>query len=113
MEETIFQTLTKYEKQFRQIKESDYCRLPGTPSLRELDECYRVIFGKGSKLMNGCSNCIYNSLRELSKAYWKEVESRTELEKKESESKTVKRQRKKKVTPKEELVNTEEIETKL
>ena len=74
MDKETFEILKKYNKQFQQIRESDFCRLPGSPSLKELDECYRNIFGKGSRLLYGCSSCVYASLTELSREYWKQVE---------------------------------------
>lgn len=80
MEKEIFEILKKYDKQFNQIKDSNFCRLMGTPSLKELDDCYRKIFGKASRLLNGCNGCIMNSLRELSNEYFKQVELETEPE---------------------------------
>lgn len=78
MDDKVFETLQKYDKQFRQIKDSNYCRLPGSPSLKILDECYKQIFGRNSKLLNGCSSCIYGCLKELSVVYFNEVDNRTE-----------------------------------
>lgn len=78
MENEIFEVLKKYDKQFNQIKDSNFCRLMGTPSLKELDECYRKIFGKASKLLNGCNACIMGSLKELSREYFKQVDLQTE-----------------------------------
>ena len=78
MEDRIFEILNEYDKQFKQIRESDFCRLPSSTSLKKLDECYRTIFGKGSRLLNGCSSCIYACLKELSVAYFNEVDRRTE-----------------------------------
>lgn len=91
MKNETFEILKEYELQFKQIKESNFCRLPGTPTLKILDECYREIFGKVSKLLNGCSSCIFSSLRDLSREYWKEVDRRTELENVTSEESTKKK----------------------
>lgn len=103
MDKETFEILKKYNKQFQQIRESDFCRLPGSPSLKELDECYRNIFGKGSRLLYGCSSCVYASLTELSREYWKEVEVQLETENKTEviEKKKVGRPRKNKATDKE------------
>lgn len=99
MEKEVFEILKKYDKQFTQIKESNFCRLMGTPSLKELDDCYRKIFGKASKLLNGCNACIMGSLKELSREYFKQVEIETEPETvTDSESIKKKRGRPKKAT---------------
>lgn len=101
MDKETFEILKKYNKQFQQIRESDFCRLPGSPSLKELDECYRNIFGKGSRLLYGCSSCVYASLTELSREYWKQVELETENKTEVIEKKKVGRPRKNKATDKE------------
>ena len=72
--------LEKYDKQFRQIRDSNFCRLPGSTALKELDEVYRNVFGHSSRLLNGCSGCIYASLKELAKHYFDIVQVRTEPE---------------------------------
>lgn len=78
MDNDTFKIMQKYDKQFREITDSNFCRLPGSPSLNELDGCYRNIFNKKSKLLNGCSNCIYACLKELARVYMNEVQTRTE-----------------------------------
>ena len=81
MDKETFEILQQYDAQMRSLKETNFCRLPGSPTLKVLDECYRKIFNKGSKLLNGCSNCIYHSLKELSNAYYEyldKVEAETE-----------------------------------
>lgn len=81
MDKEIFDILKEYDVQFTSLKNSNFCRLPGSPTLKILDECYRKIFGRASKLLNGCGSCIMQSLRELSVEYFKEldrVQSETE-----------------------------------
>lgn len=96
MDNEVFDKLKKYDVQFKSMRDSSFCRLPGTPSLTELDECYRKIFNRPSRLLNACSSCIYSCLKELSVVYFIELQVRNETEPKDvttsvsTEKKTVK-----------------------
>lgn len=78
MTQEIFEILQKYDKQFRTIRDSQFCRIPSRTALEELNDCYRTIFGHSSKLLNGCSSCIFEGLRHLSQEYFKEVQRQSE-----------------------------------
>lgn len=78
MTEEIFEILKKYDSQFNQIKSCNFCRIPGRNALQELNDVYMKLFNTSSKLLNGCSACIYEGLRKLSTEYFNEVSNRTE-----------------------------------
>lgn len=78
MTQEIFEILKKYDSQFNQIKSCNFCRIPGRNALQELNDVYMKLFNTSSKLLNGCSNCIYEGLRRLSIEYFNAVEVQSE-----------------------------------
>jgi hypothetical protein len=78
MTDELFEILKQYDFQFRTIRDSNFCRIPGRRALEELNDAYNQLFNSQSKLLNGCSNCIMDGLRRLSEKYFEEVQKRTE-----------------------------------
>ena len=78
MDKETFEILQKYDKQFNNIKDSNYCRIPGRTALQELNDVYMKLFQSQSRLLNGCSACVFDGLRRLSVEYFNEISRQSE-----------------------------------
>lgn len=65
MTDKDYEILMKYEEQLMSAYNSNFTRMMGSTSRKELDGVYRSITGRGSRLIYGCSSCIINELKVL------------------------------------------------
>lgn len=74
-----FQTLSKYEEQFRTAVKSRWARFPGTSALHEIHAIRVKATGHASHLNTSCSSCILRLLTETGNLYFAEKAEREEL----------------------------------
>ena len=65
-----FQTLSKYEEQFRTAVRSRWARFPGTFAMHEIHNIKTQITGHASRLNTSCSTCVLRLLTEMGNIYF-------------------------------------------
>lgn len=58
-----------------------YFRVVNRKMLQDYAAIYKRVFGRDSKILNGCSRCILNNIKELAKVYFEdkaEIENKAE-----------------------------------
>ena len=81
MENTLFETLTKYADELNRAVYCGYARNMTTNNRMELAAVYKALFNQEpNDLLNGCSACLFNALKRLGNAYFQEREKREKME---------------------------------
>lgn len=65
-----FQTLSKYETQFRTAVVSKWARIPNNAALHEIHNTLCEISGKRTTINTSCSSCILRLLTEMGNIYF-------------------------------------------
>ena len=71
-----FQTLSKYESQFRTAVKSRWARFPGTAALHQIHKIQREVTGRATSLNTSCSTCVLRLLTEMGNIYFAEKAER-------------------------------------
>lgn len=81
MENTLYDTLSKYNDELNRAVYCGYARNMTTNNRRELAAVYKALFNQEpNDLLNGCSACLFNALKRLGNAYFQEKEKREKME---------------------------------
>lgn len=65
-----FQTLSKYEDQFRTAVKSRWARFPGTSAMHVIHNIKTQVTGHASRLNTSCSTCVLRLLTEMGNIYF-------------------------------------------
>lgn len=65
-----FQTLSKYEDQFRTAVKSRWARFPGTSAMHVIHNIKTQVTGHASRLNTSCSSCVLRLLTEMGNIYF-------------------------------------------
>lgn len=65
-----FQTLSKYEDQFRTAVKSRWARFPGTSAMYVIHNIKTQVTGHASRLNTSCSTCVLRLLTEMGNIYF-------------------------------------------
>lgn len=65
-----FQTLSKYEEQFRTAVKSRWARFPGTSAMHVIHNIKTQVTGHASRLNTSCSSCVLRLLTEMGNIYF-------------------------------------------
>lgn len=88
MTREIYNELEKYEQHLKTAKYCDYVRNVTSTELSVLNGIYKILFGKDSKLGNGCSKCQLKDYKKIADAYF-EYKERMAKEAEEAETEQV------------------------
>ena len=73
-----FQTLSKYETQFRTAVKARWARFPGTAALHEIHGIQFEVTKKKTALNTSCSTCVLRLLTEMGHIYFADKAEREE-----------------------------------
>ena len=73
-----FQTLSKYEEQFRTAVKSRWARFPGTAAMHVIHNIKTQVTGHASRLNTSCSTCVLRLLTEMGNIYFADKAEREE-----------------------------------
>ena len=73
-----FQTLSKYEDQFRTAVKSRWARFPGTSAIHVIHNIKNQVTGHASALNTSCSTCVLRLLTEMGNIYFADKAEREE-----------------------------------
>lgn len=73
-----FQTLSKYEDQFRTAVKSRWARFPGTSAMHVIHNIKNQVTGHASTLNTSCSTCVLRLLTEMGNIYFADKAEREE-----------------------------------
>lgn len=65
-----FQTLSKYEDQFRTAVKSRWARFPGSSAMHVIHNIKTQVTGHASMLNTSCSSCVLRLLTEMGNIYF-------------------------------------------
>lgn len=65
-----FQTLSKYEEQFRTAVKSRWARFPGSSVMHVIHNIKTQVTGHASRLNTSCSSCVLRLLTEMGNIYF-------------------------------------------
>lgn len=71
-----FQTLSKYEEQFRTAVKSRWARFPGTFAMHEIYDIKVQVTKIATRLNTSCSSCVLRLLTEMGQIYFADKEER-------------------------------------
>ena len=66
--------LSKYEQYFHTATKANYTRNPGRTALQEMHRIFKSATGSALGLNTGCGHCIYNLVKAVAVAYYKDKE---------------------------------------
>ena len=73
--------LSNYEQYFHTATKANYTRNPGRTALQEMHRIFKSATGSALGLNTGCGHCIYNLVKAVAVAYYKDkYEMEKELE---------------------------------
>jgi len=64
--------LSKYEQYFHTATKANYTRNPGRVALTEMHRIFKSATGSALGLNTGCGHCIYNLVKAVAVAYYKD-----------------------------------------
>ena len=64
--------LSKYEQYFHTATKANYTRNPGRAGLTEMHRIFKSATGSAISLNTGCGHCIYNLVKAVGVAYYKD-----------------------------------------
>ena len=64
--------LSKYEQYFHTATKANYTRNPGRAALQEMHRIFKSATGSAIGLNTGCGHCIYNLVKAVAVAYYKD-----------------------------------------
>ena len=64
--------LSKYEQYFHTATKANYTRNPGRTALQEMHRIFKSATGSALGLNTGCGHCIYNLVKAVAVAYYKD-----------------------------------------
>ena len=64
--------LSKYEQYFHTATKANYTRNPGRTALQEMHRIFKSATGSAIGLNTGCGHCIYNLVKAVAVAYYKD-----------------------------------------
>lgn len=64
--------LSKYEDYFHTATKANYTRNPGRTGLTEMHRIFKSATGSAISLNTGCGHCIYNLVKAVGVAYYKD-----------------------------------------
>lgn len=65
-----FETLSRYEEQFRTAVNSRWARFPGTSAMHVIHKIKTQVTGHASRLNTSCSSCVLRLLTEMGNIYF-------------------------------------------
>ena len=65
-----FETLSRYEEQFRTAVNSRWARFPGTSAMHVIHKIKTQVTGHSSRLNTSCSSCVLRLLTEMGNIYF-------------------------------------------
>lgn len=65
-----FEYIKQYEEHFAHALYDGYFRILNRNMLRDFYDIYRRVFGRDSKILNGCNRCVLQDIKDLAKAYF-------------------------------------------
>ena len=65
-----YNKIAEYEKEFSHAYNENYFRIVNRNLLKDYAEIYKRVFGRDSKILNGCNRCILADIKLLAKAYF-------------------------------------------
>jgi len=74
--------LSKYEQYFHTATKANYTRNPGRVALQEMHQIFKSATGSAIGLNTGCGHCIYNLVKAVAVAYYKDKAEMEALAKK-------------------------------
>lgn len=77
-----FNCIAEYESDFGKALNENYFRIVNRKMLLEYDQIYRSVFGRESKILNGCNRCVLSDIKMIARVYF---EDKAELEAKKNE----------------------------
>ena len=66
------EVLAKYEPYFHTATKANYTRNPGRAGLTEMHRIFKSATGSAMSLNTGCGHCIYNLVKAVGVAYYKD-----------------------------------------
>ena len=72
--------LSKYEQYFHTATKANYTRNPGRTALQEMHRIFKSATGSAIGLNTGCGHCIYNLVKAVAVAYYKDKEELAKAE---------------------------------
>lgn len=66
------EVLAKYEPYFHTATKANYTRNPGRVALTEMHGIFKSATGSAIRLNTGCGHCIYNLVKAVAVAYYKD-----------------------------------------
>lgn len=72
-----FDYIAQSEIEFVKAVKENYFRVVNRNMLAEYAKIYKSVFGKDSKILNGCSRCVLTDIKQLAKVYF---DDKAELE---------------------------------
>lgn len=93
-----YKKISEYEKDFSHSINEGYFRIVNRSLLKDYADIYKRTFNRDSKILNGCSRCILQDIKQLAKAYFddkKEMENNTADETVEETPKKARKNKKK------------------
>lgn len=75
------EVLAKYEPYFHTATKANYTRNPGRAGLTEMHRIFKSATGSAISLNTGCGHCIYNLVKAVGVAYYKDKEELEALSK--------------------------------
>lgn len=82
-----FNSIKEYEQYFSHAINEGYFRIINRGLLKVYAEIYKRVFNKDSKILNGCSLCVLNNIKELAAVYFqdkKELETKAKTAEKQT-----------------------------
>ena len=64
--------LSKYEQYFHTATKANYTRNPGRTALQEMHRIFKSATNSALPLNTGCGHCIYNLVKAVAVAYYKD-----------------------------------------
>ena len=75
------EVLAKYEPYFHTATKANYTRNPGRVALQEMHGIFKSATNSAIRLNTGCGHCIYNLVKAVGVAYYKDKEELEALSK--------------------------------
>lgn len=65
-----YKKISEYEKDFSHSINEGYFRIVNRSLLKDYADIYKRTFNRDSKILNGCSRCILQDIKQLAKTYF-------------------------------------------
>jgi hypothetical protein len=73
-------TLQTWQANYDTVLRAKWAMNPGTAALETMVGIWNAVTGQSRRLNPGCSNCIYNLLKDVGQLYYAEVQARIDAQ---------------------------------